>query len=356
MIRHGLSLVAVGILLVACGPTSSSIPTRPSATYSEIPTQADLRTLMGDNNWYAGPPAFDVPPLNSDSRPATQKYAISVSYIHVGTAEEIAALYTVYDSTTSANSIMSGLQTTYGTTVTSPKVGDQVLYYEFRSSGAAPHIARVYVRIGQVVVAVAWANKDSPAAINQLAKLARGFVSRVRPPSSNGKATPGSTPSASPVAVKELPPPGLDVTLLGTAHLPIEAMTVMMGSALPESLAALLHQSGVDSFAYGDYALNNDTHMEVQTALLTFGTAIDATGWAKDFGPGMADSSGIYWQYIPESGSPAAGEYHYVFATGNYGIFMICKSSVPGEAASRECEDPTHRTAVAWQLSLQGIG
>ena len=356
MIRRGLSLLAFGAVLVACGPASATVAARPSATYAAIPTQADVRKLMGDSNWYAGPPSFDVPPLNSLSRPATQKYAVSNDYIHLGTAEGIASVYQVYDSPASAITVMSGLQTTYGTTITSPKIGDQVLYYEFRGSGAAPHVARVYVRIGQVVVEVAWANKDSPATVDQLAKLGRAFVARLQPANSKGKATPASTPSPSPVTAKELPPPGLDVTLLGSAHLPIEAITVMIGSALPDSIASLMHQSGVDSFAYGDYALNNDTHMEVQTALLTFGSPIDAVSWAKAFGPGTADSAGIYWQYIPESGSPAAGEYHYVFASGSYGIYMICKSSFPGEAASRECEDPTHRTAIAWQLALQGIG
>lgn len=356
MIKRGLVLLAVGMVLVACGPAGSSIPIRPAATYAAIPTQADVRKLMGDNNWYAGPPSFDVPPLNSLSRPASQKYAITIVYLHVGTAEGIAAGYAVYDSTSSANTVMSDFQATYGTTVTSPKVGDQVLYYGFRTGGAAPHVGRVYVRIAQVVVEVGWTNKDAPATVDQLAKLARAFTSRLQATLSKGKATPASTPSPSLVTSKELPPPGLDVTLLGSVHLPIEAITVMVGSALPESLASLMHQGGVDSFAYGDYALNNDTHMEVQTALLSFGNAIDAMTWAKVFGPGTPDSSGIYWQYIPESGSPAAGEYHYVFASGNFGIYMICKSSFPGEAASRECEDPTHRTAIAWQLALQGIG
>lgn len=358
MIRRGLSLIAAGaVLLVACGPASSSVTTRPSTLFAAIPTQSDVRKLMGDSNWYAGPPSFDVPPLNSASRPASQRFAIGNFYIHVGTAEEIAALYSVYDTTTAANTVMSSFQTTYGTTATSPKVGDQVLYYDFRGSGAAPHVGRVYVRVAQVVLELAWANKDSPATIAQLAKLARGFVSGLQPTSSSkGKATPAASPSPSAVTAKELPPPGLDVTLLGSAHLPIEALTVMTGSALPDSVASLLHQSGVDSFAYGDYALNNDTHMEVQTALLSFGSAIDAMTWAKTFGPAAADLNGISWQYVPESGSPAAGEYHYVLASGNFGIYMICKSSVPGEAASRECEDPTHRTAVAWQLALQGIG
>lgn len=349
-------MVAAGAALAACGTAGSVITTRPAATYAAVPTQADVRKLMGDNNWYAGPPSFDVPPLNSDSRPANQRYGIRIAYIHIGTAEELLALYTVYDSPASALSVMTGYQTTYGQTVTTPKVGDQVLYYGFRGSGAAPHIGRVYVRVAQVVVEVGWANKDAPAMVDQLAKIARAFVTRLQPPSSKAKATPSAAASASPLAAKELPPPGLDVTLLGSAHLPIETLTVMTGSALPDTISSLLRQSGVDTFAYGDYALNNDTHMEVQTALLTFGNSVDAMSWAKDFGPGTADADGIYWQYIPESGSPAAGEYHYVFASGTFGIYIICKSSAPGEAASRECEEPTHRTAIAWQLALQGIG
>ncbi|HET7418926.1 MAG TPA: hypothetical protein VFL27_00940 [Candidatus Dormibacteraeota bacterium] len=342
----------VVIFAVACGQ-QTSVTAKPMATFAAVPSQADVRKLMGDDNWYAGPPSFDVSPLNSLSRPATLKYSITVIYAHLGTAEEIAADYSVYDTTSSANTVMSGAQSTYGPTVSSPKVGDQVLYYQFRGGGAAPHIARVFVRISQMVLEVAWANKDAPASVDQLAKVARGFVSRFQ---TSGKGKPTPLPLPSPLAAKELPPPGLDITLLGSAHLPIESLTVMIGSALPDTLASLLHQSGIDTFAYGDYALNNDTHMEVQTALLTFGSALDATTFAKDFGPGTADSAGIYSDYIPESGSPASGEYHYVFAANNYGIYMICKSSTPGEAASRECETPTHRTAIAWQASLQGIG
>ena len=354
MIRRALSLVSfAAVLTVACGQQQSSVTARPAATYAAAPTQSDVRKLMGDDQWYAGPPTFDVSPLNSLSRSGKLKYAVTVAYLHLGTAEEIAAKYAVYDTASSANTVMSDVQSTYGPTATSPKVGDQVLYYAFVGGSAAPHVGRIYVRISQMVVEIAWANKDAPPKVDQLARIARGFVSRVQT-SGKGKAAP--PPSPTPLAARELPPPGLDLTLLGSAHLPIESITVMIGSALPDALASLMHQSGVDTFAYGDYALNNDTHMEVQTALLTFGSSLDASSWAKTFGPGMADNSGIYWEYVPESGSPAAGEYHYVLATNNYGIYMICKSSTAGEAASRECENPTHRTAVAWQLALQGVG
>jgi hypothetical protein len=278
-----------------------------------------------------------------------EKYGVTVVYLHLGSAEELASLYTVYDTTSAASTVMADVKTAYGASPTSPKLGDQVLYYEFRASGAAPHAARVFVRVGSIVAEVVWANKDAPAKVDQLARVARPFVANLK---NLGKLHP----SASPAATKELPPPGLDITLLGTAHLPVESFVVLTGSGLPDNVAALLRQSGIDSFTYGDYALNADTHMEVQTALMAFPSAADAESWAKAFGPGTADSAGIYSQYVPGSGSPAAGAYHYVFASGVAGVYMICKSSVEGEAASRECEDPMHRTAVGWQFALQGIG
>jgi hypothetical protein len=33
---------------------------------------------------------------------------------------------------------------------------------------------------------------------------------------------------------------------------------------------------------------------------------------------------------------------------------MVCKPSIDGEAASRECEAPLETTAIAWKLALNG--
>jgi hypothetical protein len=92
--------------------------------------------------------------------------------------------------------------------------------------------------------------------------------------------------------------------------------------------------------------------MEVQTALLKFSAEADATSWASTFATGTPDQSGVASAYLPMGGTPAAGEYHYFFVQGVYGVMMVCKPSLDGEAASRECEDPLERTAIAWKFAL----
>src|SRR5438132_7291116 len=181
-----------------------------------------------------------------------------------------------------------------------------------------------------------------------LARNAQKFASALKDVS-KAHATPP------PVDANLLPPPGLDITLLGASELPVEAFVVMILTALPDTVLALLHENGVNTFTYGDYALNNDTHMEVQTGLLKFPTSADAADWASTFSPGTPDSNGIGNAYLPIGGSPAAGVYHFVFASGIYGALMVCKSTVDGEAASRDCEEPMKATALAWKLSLGGL-
>src|SRR5260370_25368344 len=116
-----------------------------------------------------------------------------------------------------------------------------------------------------------------------------------------------------------------------------------------------MRRAGISDFSYADYAVTNDTHMEVQLGLLNFPTAADAADWATAFMPGIPDSNGIAGAYLPVGGTPAAGVYHYVFSSGPYGALLVCRSSIDGEAASRECEDPLKSTALAWKLSLGAL-
>src|SRR4029077_17197090 len=198
------------------------------------------------------------------------------------------------------------------------KVGDQVLYYGAPMSGAAPIATRTFVRVGQTIVTLVWTRKDSRPTVQQLAKVAARFVS--------GLKNVGKTHAApSPVTAAMLPPPNLQITYLGSAQLPVESLVVLTLASIPDQVVALLRQLGIATFAYGDYALNNDTHMEVQTALLTFSSATDAASWAGNFSPGTPDSNGIASGYIPIGGSPAAGVYHYVFTSGSYGVLMACR-------------------------------
>jgi hypothetical protein len=344
----GRLAVALG-LAVACAACTigTTFKGTPADLYSVIPSQSDVRKLMGDDGWWAGPPSFEVKPLDYDITPATETFAIGVEYLHLGSAEMLFARYAVYDKSSSATTVMNDYKTAYGTSPSTPRVGDQVLYYAAAGSGAAPYVARTFVRVGQIVVQVAWSRKDGEPDVNRLGKVAEVFAGGLRNISK-------AHASLQQPDKKFLPPPGLDVTPLGSAVLPIEAFAVMLLAALPGPLVDLLHSDAVNTFAYGDYVLNNDVHMEVQTALLTFPSSTIAADWASGVSPGTPDSNGIAAGYIPTGGSPAGGEYHFVFATGVYGAELICKPSVEGEAASRECEDPVGRTALAWKSALGG--
>lgn len=343
-------VVVAAMTVGACGTIGgSTVNAKPADIYSVMPSMADARTVLGDSNWWAGPPSFEVSPLDSATTPLNQRFSVSQVYIHIGTAEQLVVRYTVYDKASSATTVMTNISNALGPSPSNPKVGDQVLYYGAQgTSSAAPIATRTFVRMGQILVAIAWTRKDSLPTVQQLAKIASKFVGGLK---NLGKAHA----APSPVAATMLPPPNLQITLLGSAQLPVESFVVMILTAIPDQIVALLRQAGLTTFAYGDYALNNDTHMEVQTALLTFGSAAEATGWAGTFGPGTPDSNGVSSGYIPVGGTPAAGVYRYVFSSGSFGVLIVCKSSIDGEAASRECEDPMNATAIAWKLALGGL-
>jgi hypothetical protein len=345
-------LIVLLAIAASCGKIgSSSFNAKPADVYAIMPSQSDVRSLLGDSSWWAGPPSFEVDPLDSSTTPATQKFAVSRLYLHLGTDEHLQARYAVFDKASSATTVMTNLQTRYGASVAStPKVGDQVLYYAVFGTGAAPYVTRTFVRVGQIVLALVWTKKDSDIKIEQLGKNAKKFADPLR---NVGKVQ--STPR--PVDQTLLPPPGRDITLLGSADLPLESFPVMINAALPGPLLTELRANGASTFTYGDYALNNDTHMEVQTALLRFSSSFAASQFAGALAPGTPDSDGIAGAYLKTGGgSPGAGEYHFVFASGLYSALIICKASVEGEAASRECEDPIHNTALAWKLGLGAPG
>lgn len=335
----------VAVVVASCGLASTGFNGTPADVYSVIPSMSAVQKLLGDSNWWAGAPSFAVRPLDAETTPATQRFSVSQTYLHLGSSEALLARYTVYDMTSSAITAMSNLQTNLGASPSSPKVGDQVLYYGLAGTGGAPYVTRTYVRVGQILVQIAWSHKDGLPTVSELGRNATKFVAGLRNL---------NRVHVSPRAVDaiDLPPPGFDITLLGTAQLPVESFVAMTQSAIPSAVLSFLQ--GIDHIAYGDYALNNDTHMEVQTALLTFSSSTDASTFASTFGPGTADTTGIYNGYIPGSGTPAAGEYRYVFAAGTSGVLLICKPSLDGEAASRECETPMHTTAVAWKIALGG--
>ena len=339
-------------LVVSCARIGSGgFNGKPADLYAAGPTAADVQALFGDTNWWAGPPSFQVRPLDAGTMPETERFGLTRTFIHVGTAEAFIVIYTVYDIVSAATTFMTNLKKQYGATTPIQKVGDDALFLTGTGASAAPYISRTYVRLGQVLVEIGWAGKDGPPAFAQIVKVAKKVIDGLQPVVS-GKVH--GTLQA--VAQQQLPPPGLDVTYLGSAQLSIETLPVMLGVAMPEAVLSILQTDGVKSFAYGDYALNNDTHMEVQSAFLEFPSAINAIDWVTTFSPGTPDQTGIANAYIPVGGgTPAAGEYRYMFRAGNYGVLMVCKPSTDGQAASRECETPMERTAIAWKLALHAL-
>jgi hypothetical protein len=313
------------------------------------PTATDVQAVFGDSNWWAGPPTFQVRPLDSGTMPETELFGLTRTFIHVGSAEAFIVVYTAYNTVSAATTVMTNLKNQYSAGAPPQKVGDDTLYLNGNAPGAAPYVARTYVRLASIMVEIAWLNKDGPPTLQQRVKVAKKVIDGLQPVVSgkvHGKLQP--------VAQQQLPPPGLDITNLGSAQLAVESLPVMLSVAMPEAVLSLLQTDGLKDFAYGDYALNNDTHMEVQTAFLTFPTTADAVEWATNFSPNPPDPSGIGSGYIATGGSPAGGEYHYLFTAGTYGGLLICKPTIGGEAASRECEMPMERTALAWKLALRG--
>ena len=173
-----ISLVALGAVAASscAGVAGSSFNGKPVDVYSVIPSQADVRTVLGDSNWWAGPPTFGVLPLDDATTPTTVKFWVRQQFRHIGTAEELVVRYTVYDKASTATSEMTSFQNAYGTSPSSPKVGDQVLYYGFHAGGAAPIVTRTFVRVGQIVIQIVWSRKDTIPLLDQLGKTAAKFT------------------------------------------------------------------------------------------------------------------------------------------------------------------------------------
>jgi hypothetical protein len=312
--------------------------------YAAVPTQSDVTSLLGDQNWWPGPPSFAVPPLDAAITPFEVRYSITQRFTNVGTAEALIVRYTLYDKTSSAKTRMTNIQTALGTSVTGPKVGDQVLYYGQAASGGAPFGTTTFVRVGSVVVAISWTRKDGYPSVTQLGKIATKVVTKVKDALA-GKHH-GTPISAADDA--SLPPPGPDITLLGSARIPVEATADMLNVASPTDLLNIFHNLGVQEFVYGDYALDRDLHMEVRAAEFSFASSTDAASWIDALvGKASLDQNGDYLSY-----NDPTGEYYNIFTTGTRGAILVCRSTTDLEAASRACETPLGRVLTAWKQSL----
>ncbi|MHB8588743.1 MAG: hypothetical protein ACYDA0_07820 [Candidatus Dormibacteraceae bacterium] len=338
-----LGLLAV-VVSACTRPTSAGSSAQPSDFYGANPTLADVRSLLGDSNWWPGPPSFGVRPLDSATMPFNEKFHVITRFAHLGTAETLEVEYTLWDTTSSATTQMTNIQSGFGTSANGAKVGDQALYYGSQTSGAAPFGTVTFVRIGAIITTITLNLKDGFPTVAQLGRIATKVTSRLKDVLS-GKVHVSPLPASDTLL---LPPKGPDLTLLGSLVLPIEAVVVMLGFESPEALARILHGNGVDSIVFGDYALDSDTHMEVRASLFSFTTTQDAVTWVDELrGANPFDQNGIATFY--DAGS---GQYFSLFTSGSKAAILICRATSDAEAASRACEAPLARLGPAWMLSL----
>jgi hypothetical protein len=275
--------------------------------------------------------------------PFTERFTVTQPFLHLGSAETFLVNYEFWNDTSAAKTHMSTVQTALGTSaITSPKVGDQVIYYGNQSaSGAAPYQTVTLVRVGQVVAVIGWDLKDAFPKVGQLSKIATRIVARLNPVVT-GKLRASPLP-ASDTAV--LPPDSLDMTLLGTARIAVEAAIVMYGATSIDTLAQALRDHGVTDVVFGDYALNSDTHMEVRATVLNFASAKDATDWLGPFAAAVpTGQEGFY--------DASHGWYMFPFTSGVRAAILMCQSTAETESASRACEGPLSRIVSAWKLKL----
>jgi hypothetical protein len=337
----------MALIASACTRSSSTgSNTQPMDLYTANPSLADVRSLLGDDNWWPGPPSFGVRPLDSASMSFREKFHVITRFTHIGTSEALDIEYTLWDSTSSATTQMTNAQAAFGTPVSGPKVGDQALYYGSQTSGAAPYGTVTFVRVGPTVTTITLSLKDGFPSVAKLGKIASKVTARL-------KDVLAGKVHTTPLPINDealLPPRGPDITLLGSLTLPIEAVVVMLGFASPEVLATVLHSTGVDNIVFGDYVLDNDTHMELRAGVFNFISSQEATTWIDELRGGYTfDQNGIATFY--DSGS---GQYFSLFASGTRAAILVCRSTSSVEAASRSCESPLSRVGPAWMLSLSG--
>jgi hypothetical protein len=352
--RKALSLlVLAAVVLAGCTRSGGSAHVLPLDVYASSPALTDVTSLLGGGSWWPGPPSFGVRPLDVASTPFDEEFTVTDHYINVGTAERFDVETSVWSTASTATTHMNAIKTALGTSATGPNAGDAVLYYgQQASSGAARYVTFTFVRVAQVVDSITWSRKDAFPSLNQLGRIAAKLATRI-------KDLLGGKIRGKPLSVDNaalLPPTGPDLTLLGTANLPVEADVVMLlttgivAAGVPEGLAQAIHGSGADTVLFGDYALNKDTHMEVRAAVMTFSTGNEAVAWLDTMrGTAAVNSDGIAAFYDDPS-----GQYVLVFQAGTYGAMLICRSTADTEAASRACETPIGRVAPAWRIAIGG--
>jgi len=346
--RLGLAALLLVPVLAACaGRASSSSAPSLTTLYASRLALSDITPATGDaQNWWLAAPTFDVRPLNSATRDDAERTALVTRFTHLGTAETLSLRYQVWTSTSIATTVQSYEQTVLGTSLTGPKAGDSSLYYNRKlAGGPSPYNNEAFVRLGQTIITIIWSHADAYASPSTVGKIAVKAAGRLKDGVA-GKLRPSPPASVDPLL---LAPVGSQLTLLGTTKLPIEVLPQLLGEPNPTVRVDEFRRHGVTDFVYGDYALNNDTRMEVLTAAIAFPAASDGQGWIDSYFAGSLSSTGEFAQYIN-----LIGQYEYGFGGGSRAVLMFCKSSVETEEAARACETPMLLVMGGWHPLLSG--
>jgi hypothetical protein len=340
-------VMAAALVLAACtrsaGAGGSATPLQ---VYTAGPSLSAVRSTLGSSTWWPGAPSFGVRPLDLEQTPQTVRFSITQHFIHLGSSETFDVNYVSFDSVSSATARMTSIQSALGSsTITSPKVGDQVIYYGVKEATSSALFDTVaFVRLGAIVATADLTQASGFASISLLSRIANLVVTSLKSVLA-GKTRPSPLPSDDEAL---LPPPGTYLTLVGEARLPVEVVPVMLQSAAPETLALTFHGLGVSDFVYGDYALNADLHMEVRASVFTFATATDAGNWIDGvIGKSNLDANGVASQYLD-----GLKEYLAIFIAGSHVGILTCASTAATEAASRACETPMTNLIGGWQAAL----
>ena len=113
-------------------------------------------------------------------------------------------------------------------------------------------------------------------------------------------------------------------------------------------MATRLRSAGLKTFVFGDYTLDNDTHMEVRAGVLEFQSVSDGSAWLDEVRGSNQLTSDGFAAYFDD----LTGQYFLMFLAGTKAAVYICRSSAEGESASRSCEAPIAPVGAAWKSSL----
>ena len=312
----------------------------PDQIYAAGPTAEEVRSSLGSETWWPATPSFRIRPLGLPTMSDLEKFGITQHFIHVGSSEQLAADYSVWNSTTYASTLFTIVQNQV-TSQTGPRAGDQSLYWHSKShTDTALFDTSALVRVGQVDMEIDVTKGSGYVETKQMGQLATKMVSGMYL-LVLGAQIPDSDQ-------KLLLPLGTDVTLAASVRLPVEAAPELLGASSPQDIVDSFMKLSIKDFLYGDYALNADLNMEVRAVVFSFSSPGDASGWIDlIIGKSNLDASGVATGY-----AAGIGAYFAFILAGSHVGLLFCNSLSPYEAASRACETPMGSLIGAWQTRL----